>query len=284
MPLDLAEIAAPPPRLEPISKIASLGEPLRTWVIGAPYGRYGALCNMHEALSARLRPHTRIVYLGNYLGAYSHWTGEGKALISEMIAFRNAVIAIPDFTVEDVIFLRGPLEDLAMNLTRLPFLKEPSAWSEAALQAGLETYLSAYGMPIGDLIEAANSGPVIANRYAHQWRKCLASGKGHESFLANLHIAACTENVRPTAFVPCGMDPHLPFHLQEQDELCWPEMDIADLRHYGNYGRIVRGMGVPTPKNGKDFVLTLDGHNGLDGMVHAVCLNSEGQVIESLNY
>jgi hypothetical protein len=284
MPLDVAELAAPPPRLKPVSKVARLGKPLRTWVVGASYGRYGALCNLHEALSARLRPHTRIVYLGNYLGAYSQWTGEGKAMIGELITFRNAVIAVSGFTVDDVVFLRGPLEDLAVNLMRLPFLKEPPAWGEAALQAGIEAYLSAYGLPADDLINMAKEGPVAANRYAYQWKKQLGTRKGHEAFLASMNTAAYTENTRPMAFVPHGLDPDLPMHLQEQDELCWPELDITDLKHYGNYSRVVRGLGPVTPKNGNDFVLTLDGHNGLDGMIHAVCLNAEGQVIESLSY
>lgn len=271
-----------PPRLRPDAKIADLGQPQHVWAIGALHGRYGPLCALHEALSARLKPGVKIVYLGNYLGAHSQWTGEGQALINELITFRNAFTSIPDFSAADIVHLRGRYEDLALQLLRLPFQKNPSRWAAEALEKGLEGYLSAYGVAVPDLLSLAGDGVLAAHRFAHHWQKLISSRTGHNAFYAQLSNAAQTSSPKPLLFIPEGLDPQLPLGAQ-QDYLRWPEADIADLPRYRNYNRLIRGAGANL-KSSKAFVLTLDGGNALDGMIHAACLDPQGQVIEHLTF
>jgi hypothetical protein len=278
MPLD-APLSAK--RISMEGKIANLREPDRIWAIGATHGRYGALCALHEALSTRLRPGDRIVYLGNYLGAHSQWTGEGLSVIGELIAFRNALIAIPGFMAEDLVFLRGRLEDLALELWRLPFHTSPSRWAATALEKGLEGYLSAYGMAVPDLISTSRDGVLAANAFAQVWRKRMIAQKGHEEFFAHLMLAAETGTNHPIAFVPEGFDPAVPLLLQHE-ALRQDKDSITHINRYGRYLRVIRGTGKASDNNG--FVLTLDGGDGLDGMIQAACLDPEGQIIEHLTF
>ncbi|HVY12124.1 MAG TPA: hypothetical protein VHB73_01005 [Alphaproteobacteria bacterium] len=256
-------------------RVAALGYPLRVWAVGPVYGHFGALCQLHEMLLRRLRPFERVVYLGNYLGAHSQWSGEGAAVLGELISFRNTLIALPGFFAEDVVFLRGRMEDLAFEATRLPFQKP--GWLEAALASGLESYLSAYGIMAHHIEDAAQPGVFSANRFAQKWQALMRSKPGHAGFYRHLHCAAATNDSKPIAFVPEGLEPSLPLHLQREN-LYRPEKDITRLPGYFSYQRIVRGAGPVSD----GFVLTLDGGNHLEGVLHAACLDPDGQIIEHL--
>ncbi|MBI3419051.1 MAG: hypothetical protein HY053_02825 [Proteobacteria bacterium] len=264
--------------------IAALGNPVRIWAVGSLYGRYGALCQLHEALSRKIQPGEALVYLGNYLGAHSQWTGEGQAVLGELIALRDAVTALPASSPESVVFLRGAFEDLALRLPQLAFQKDPAAWVEENLPKGLEFYLSAYGAEGSDLLAAARADVFTINRFTHDWQKRLASPAGHAGFFAQMKAAANTQTRQPLAFIPHGLDPRVSLHLQ-RELLCWPQSDISRLSQYGTYGRVIRGTGGRwTTSADKDFVVTLDGGGGLDGMIHAACLDPQGRVLEHLTF
>lgn len=278
--------AAALPRHNPLlkvdEKIANLGKAGRIWAVGSVYGRYGALCQLHEALTRRLQPSDRLVYLGNYLGAHSQWTGEGQALLSELIAFRDALAG--QAAPENVVLLRGGFEDLALKLSHITFYKNPVAWVEDALPRGLEFYLSAYGITAAQLLAAAQTSVFALNRFVQEWQKLRSRQPGHGEFLSQLRMAAQTHSSRPLAFIPSGLDPRLPLYLQNE-LLCWPESDITALGRYSPYARVIRGTGGRTAvleDNG--FVVTLDGGSGLDGMIHAACFDPQGRVIEHFTF
>lgn len=274
------------PRLKGDDCLAPLGRPERIWAVGSLYGRYGALCQLHDHLTQRIRPKDRIVYLGNYLGEHSLWTGEATALMDELIAFRNAVIAIPGFFAGDVVFLKGRGENLFEEALRLPFQKNPPGWLAVAKNYGLECYTNAYGAE--DCLETLGaSGLIVMNKWSHTMQQSLKHHAGHADFFAHLKSAAHTNFVKghgQTAFVPAGL--HAQYALNLQHELlCWPEDDIEALTRYGAFTRIVRGQGFKTePPDQKRFVLTLDDGAKMDGTLFAACLDPQGRILEWLRY
>ncbi len=284
MPLDTGLHAVP--RLKGDERLAPLGRPQRLWVIGSLYGRYGALCQLHDILTYKIRPKDRIIYLGNYLGEHSHWTGEGPALIDELITFRNAVISIPGFFVGDVTFLHGRGEDLLQEALRLPFQKNPGQWLMEAKRYGLEWYTSAYG---GFGIEdVAQAGLIGMNKWNHQIKQMMGQYVGHTEFFKELKTAAYTQYRRKQndmAFVPAGLHPHYSLNVQHE-LLCWPEEDIHTLTAYQPFARIVRGQALRqiTPEPNR-YVLTLDDGRSsaggeIGGALYAACISYQGHILE----
>ncbi len=263
------------------SPAAALGRPERIWAIGSLHGRHGGLCQLHEMLIRRLRPFERVVYLGNYLGPHSHWTGEGLALIGELVAFRNAIIAIPGFFARDVVFLRGKMEAMVQDLPRLAFLPDAREWAEKALADGLECALGPYGFGPGDL-QTATGDRISANRFASEWRRRLAAQPGHLPFFENQFAAARSEGPHPLAFVPEGFDPRRPLNLQ-REALTRPLPGGPPPKAWPPYARVIRGAGGENTGK-KGFLLTLDDGKPLDGMIHATCLDAQGGVVEMVSF
>lgn len=283
MPLDTAIHAIP--RLKGDERLGALGKPQRIWAIGSLYGRYGALCQMHDILTKRIKAKDRIIYLGNYLGEHSGWTGEAQALIDELIAFRNGVMAIPGLFANDIIFLRGRGEDLLHEALRLPFQKNPPQWLMEAERFGLEWYNTLYGG--FELDAVANSGLIGMNKWVQHVKSAMTRQPGHADFFKTLKSAAYTQYRRKEqdiAFVPTGLHAHYALNLQH-DFLCWPEEDIHTLTAYHPFARVVRGQALyPTAPELNRFVITLDdGKNiggGLDGSLYAACLDHNGHILE----
>lgn len=293
MPLDASPL--PRARLHGDSRLASLGEPARIWAVGSLYGRYGALCQLHEKLAASLRPNDRLVYLGNYLGAHSLWTGEGLAVLNELIAFRNAFIAIPGFFARDIVFLRGHHEDLFEQMLRLPFQRNPAQWLTQMLDQGLESYLVPYGMMQG-VCASINQGLIALNHWANGCRRAIAAQAGHAPFFEALNSCATTQYrhmSRQIMLVPTGLDPAYPLHLQ-YEALLDPALPLAPLKSYPGCSRLVRGALAQNEAqnkamenssfNAKAFLLTLDGRAALDGKIMAVCLDPQGQILEQVAF
>lgn len=279
-----------PARLAGDTRLADLGLPQRVWAVGPLYGRHGALCQLHEVLARRLKPRDRLVYLGNYLGTHGVWTGEGLATLDELIAFRNALIAIPGFFVGDVVFLKGPREDLVQQLIRLAFQKNPAHWLDEAMGCGLEGYIAAYG-GLETLYATINGGIIALNRWAHGFQESMRAHAGHSAFFAHLNSCATTRYAHSQAqvgLVPAGLDPALPLALQ-YDELVWPTADIRELAKANGFTRIVRGQCRGEPERAphmatRAFVLGLDGGDGLEGAVHAACLDPQGQLLDVISF
>ncbi|MDX1921658.1 MAG: hypothetical protein SFW65_00825 [Alphaproteobacteria bacterium] len=292
MPLDTGIHAIP--RLKGDERLAPLGKPHRMWVVGSIFGKYGALCQLHDALVHKIRARDRIVYLGNYLGEHSNWTGEATAVIDELITFRNGVIAIPGFFADDVTFLHGRGEDLLHEALRLPFQKNPGIWLMEAKRFGLECYTNAYGAI--DIDTIAQAGLINMNKWTHHIKHMISSHKGHEQFFANLKTAAYTQykprqnnlKQRDIAFVPTGLHPAYSLNVQHE-LLCWPEEDIHALTAYQPFARIVRGQALTCTLPEKNrYVLTLDDGKGasgdMGGTLYAACLDAHGNILEWLEF
>src|ERR1043166_8149838 len=268
-------------------KLALLGKPQRIWAVGSIYGRCGALSQLHENLIKKIRPKDRIVYLGNSLGPHSLWTGEGISSIDEVIAFRAAMISQPGFFAEDIVFLHGQGEDLFQQARRLIFRKDHGSWIKAALDYGLECYTAPYGGSAAELLSVGDKNIIAINRFTHRLQQAIRGQRGHEAFYANLKLAARTAYGPPfgeIGFVPVGLQPNFPLVLQGE-YLCWPQQDIGGLKKWRNFRRILRGQ---APKPGKprrdSFVVTLDDSMGLEGKLHAACLDSHGRILDWLSF
>lgn len=285
--LPAAPLPAKQHRTAADEKLAHLGKPQRIWAIGSIYGRCGALNQLHEFLIKKIRPRDRIVYLGNYLGPHSLWTGEGASSIDELIAFRAAIISQPGFFASDVMFLHGQGEDLFQQALRLTFRKDHGRWIEAALDYGLECYTAPYGGSAAELASVGAKNVIAINRFTHRLCETVRAQAGHEAFFNHLKLAALTGYGPPfgeLGFVPVGLHPSYPPALQGE-YLCWPEMDIAGLKGWRNFRRILRGQAPRPGKPKRDsFVVTLDDGMGLDGKLHAACLDSHGRILEWLSF
>ena len=285
MPLDTSQHRIP--RLKGDERLANLGEAARIWVIGSIYGRYGQLCQVHEHLTNHVRAGDRIVYLGNYLGSHSLWTGQGISLINELVEFRNLLIAVPGFFANDIHFLHGQGEDLLQQVLHLPFQKNHAAWLQKASLYGLENYTTPYGGTGDEINHIGHLGIIAMNKWSHHIRQMIARFPGHAEFFAHLKSAAITQSknaAQSLLFVPAGLSPHHPLSLQH-DLLCWPEQDIAQLTHYAPFVRIIRGQSFTnSPIDKTKFVLTLDDGAGMNGTLHAACLDPQGRIMEWLNF
>ncbi len=287
MPLDTGLHAIP--RLKGDERLAPLGRPQRIWVVGSLYGRYGALCQLHDVLTHRIKAKDRVIYLGNYLGEHSQWTGEGPALIDELITFRNAVMAIPGFFASDITFLHGRGEDLLQEAMRLPFQKNPSGWLHEAKRFGLEWYTGAYGGVDVDSIMQA--GLIGMNKWTYHVKHMINRHAGHADFFKDMKTAAYTQYRKKQydmAFVPAGLHPHYSLNLQHE-LLCWPEQDIHTLTAYQPFSRIVRGQALNqiTPDKNR-YVLTLDDGRSqtgeMGGTLYAACISYQGHILEWLEF
>lgn len=284
MPLDTS--AATLPRLKGDEQLANLGQPERVWAVGSIYGRYGALVELHNQLEQRIRPRDRVVYLGNYLGAHSSWTGEGIAVIDELIGFRNALIAVPGFFASDVVHLHGQGEDLLRHVRRLPFQKNHAEWVAYALAYGLESYTSPYGTTALELQELSHQGLHAMNKWAHRLGQIVAAHVGHAAFFSQMKTAAFSKGLMhaAAAFVPAGFDPTFPLAMQH-DLLCWPERDVYAVTAWNGYSRVIRGQSfAKEAPNQRPFVLTLDDGLGLNGKLYAACLDASGHMLDWMTF
>jgi serine/threonine protein phosphatase 1 len=245
------------------------------------------LCQLHETLVQKIRPKDRVIYLGNYLGPHSLWTGEGLAVIDELISFRNALIGTSGFFADDAVFLHGQGEDLLQQILRLTFHKNPARWLEAALAYGLECYAAPYGASADELVQMGKSGIIAINRWTHRLQEKMRDYPGHHAFFQHLKSAAISNFGLPqgdVGLMPAGLDPSSGFALQFE-QFCWPQGDIGALPRLAPFTRLVRGQ---TPKPAKPdqnrFVLTLDDGMGVEGKLYAVCLDDKGRILEWLAF
>lgn len=281
MPLDTQPSSNP--RLYADDYFVDLGAPTRIWAVGGIYGRYGALGALHEFLKNALRPADKIIYLGNYLGPHSAWTGEGLAVIDEMMAFKNTLISVHNMAHNDVIFLKGAGEDLLIQALRFAF--QPPAWLDAALAHGLEHYLLPYGLHAQDMARAAQQGRPTMNHLSHTLDQAIRAEKGHKTFYTHLKKAAVTTtDEKNIGFTPAGYDPALPLYAQD-DTLCWPQTDCATFTQSPAFSRIVRGQSFTTcTPDPQAFVITLDDGLGMDGHLYAACLASSGLTLDCQHF
>lgn len=281
MPFDATALTAAVPRAHADARVADFSAAPRVWAVGGLYGRLGALDALHEKLHALIQPDDALVYLGNYMGPHSLWTGEGAAIIDALMAFKVKLVQDRGLDTASVVFLKGPGEDLLQSAQRLAFQKEAQAWLDAALAHGLEAYAAAYGVDGAALRDAAAQDLFSLNRISHFLQQSIAAHAGHKAFYACLKQAAF--HVR-TAFVPAGLNPTHPLHLQSE-ALCWPDCDLGAGIRIAPWQRVVRGQSYTTHVPDRyASTLTLDDGRSMEGKLHAACLDARGTVVEMLSF
>src|SRR5947207_14863940 len=109
------------------AKFARLKRARRILAVASIHGEAERLGRLHDQIAARFGDGDHVIYLGNYLG-------RGAAVaetLDELLDFRRRVLARPRGFACDVVFLRGPHEEILPKLFELQFAANPGevlAW------------------------------------------------------------------------------------------------------------------------------------------------------------
>ncbi len=252
------------------------------------HGRAGQLARLHAALDGRIWTGDRLVYCGNLIGRGPDVGGT----LNEALLFRRAVLARPDFTTDDIVFLRGAQEEMLHRLLQIQFARGVAAAEEALVwmaREGARETLATWGHDIDDGIRRVRLGPTELARWTNTIRQSIRAAPGHDKLLASLYRAAFTtpEDLAGTApgalFVAAGVDPDRPLEAQG-DSFWWDATGFttlagSDREVWNSFRRIVRGY----DRTGLGFAqtaltVTLDGGDEL----LAGLFNANGDLLELL--
>lgn len=261
-------------------KFVDLGRPRRIWAVGAAHADVDRLDRVHAHIASGFRVGDRVVYLGDLIG----WGERVLETIDAVLAFRRAVLAVPAALVDDVVFLRGPREELWTKTLQLHFAPNPVEVLDWAMPRGLASVVAAYGGEIERGYAAARGGPVYTGRWTQTLRAAMAARPGHETFFNSLRRAAF---VRASAgggvlFVSAGLDPTQPF-ARQTDSFWWNSGGFKRVRGpFDGFGRIVRGF---DPAHGgverTEHTLTLDGGRGPSvGGIACGLIAPDGEILD----
>lgn len=250
----------------------------RVWAVGAIHGTKSHLADLHSALENRFEPGDKLVYLGNYLG-------RGDAIIdtvNELLLFRRALLARFNLVDEDVLYLRGSQEEMWQKLTQLQIAQNPAQVLEWMFAQGVDATLEAYGVGRERARMRCREGPLALARWSVELRQAVRAHPGHEQLLTSLRRAAFTDN-GAILFVHAGVDTSRPLAAQS-DSFWWGAGRFDDVTEpYQGFSRIVRGR---DPESGGVAIgpvaATIDSGCGFGGELTAVCLDNQGEVIETL--
>lgn len=258
---------------------AVLRETGRIWAVGSIHGEAVRLRALHDKLSALLEPHDRIVYLGNYLGYGPDVVGT----VDELLSFRRAFLARPPYTdVNDFVLLRGSQEEMWQRVLQLQFAVDPIEVMTWMAARGLPATLQAYAGDDGAGILGHRSGPLTIAQWTGSVRDAMQAAPGHVAFMSALKRAAYTAD-ETLLFVNTGVDVERPV-TDQSDGFWWAGRSFTTIeRRYGQFTKIIRGF---DPDHGgfteTEFTMTVDGGCGFDGPLLAVCIASDGAVLERL--
>lgn len=267
--------------MRPVSeKYVDLGKPRRVWAVASINGDHDRLITLHDHLATRFCVRDRLVYLGNYVGLTA-W--DNHAVLSELLAFRSALLSKPGMEAQDIVHLRGPAEESWQRLLRLQFAPSPKVALERYIESGVEGYLRLYGVSMNDTRSIVRGGNVAITRWTNQLRVLQRQGSGHEAFACSLRRAAVTtenDGAFSALFVPAGYD--FTKSLEEQSDKLWygcPEYNLAANQH--GFTRMIRGFdpsrgGVATERS----TVTLDANCGQGGPLVCGCFNDKGDLLE----
>lgn len=259
-------------------KFAVVRAPRRIWAVGSVHAESERLDRLHAALWPRLELCDRIVYLGNLIG-------RGPApseTLDSLLNFRLHVLARPHSEAADVVFLRGSQEEMWQKLLQLQFAANPKDVLEWMLAQGVGATLESYGVRPQDALREAATGTVALTRWTGRLRQAVHARSGHQQLFAALRRAAYTDD-GVLLFVNSGLDPARPLEAQS-DSFWWSSGMFHQITGpYGTFQRIVRGFD-PSHSGFRvtDHTTTVDGGCGFGGSLIAVCLDAEGQIIDSL--
>ncbi len=266
-------------------KFAELGAPRRIWAIAAIHGDVDRLATLHDHLASRFLVRDRIVYMGNYLGAYPGVEARhNAAVMDEILAFRAALLSKTGMEPSDIIYLRGPAEEAWQRLLRLQFAPVPLQTLDKLMASGVEAYLKLYGVSINDTKSMARAGSMAITRWTNQLRALQRMTPGHEALVCSMRRAALAQPVgsqEKTLFVPAGFDPSRP--LEDQGEALWwtPATFRLSGRAQSFYSRIIRGF--DSVNNGAvldEGAVTLDAGCGRGGPLMCGSFTAAGKLSE----
>jgi hypothetical protein len=261
---------------------ASLPGARRIWAIASVHAEADRLRRLHRQIARHFAIGDRLIYLGNVIG-------RGRALhetLTELFAFRRAVIAGPGMFLGDVVVLRGAQEEMWQKLLLLQFSAAPGEVLRWMIDHGVGATIEAYGGDPGAGLRAVREGTVGLARWTRELRTAMNARPGHTAFLSALKRAAFTETPGKRGkllFVNAGIDTTRPLSAQS-DSFWWASNAFRSIAApFGDYGLIVRGS---DPRHAGceagDFTLSIDGGSGFDGPLLGACLGLDGEVIELL--
>ena len=269
-------------------KFAVLRRASRVWVVSAIHGDAERLAGLHDALWPRFEVGDRLAYLGNYLGH-----GRGILdVIDELLRFRCAIIGQPRMFASDVVYLRGSQEEMWEKLLQLQFAVNPREVFEWMLPQGVAATIHAYGGDPDRGRAAMRDGAVAIGRWTASLRQAMAQRPGHRPWIATLRRAAYTDD-KGLLLVHAGIDPAR--ELSEQgDALWWGHSGWARLdAAYGGFRRVIRGYDRQARTRTRveggiegviaaPFTLTVDGGCGFGGPLVALCLTTDGEIVDHI--
>jgi len=259
-------------------KFVDLGRPRRIWAVGAAHADVDRLDRVHAHIASGFRVGDRVVYLGDLIG----WGERVVEAIDAVLAFRRAVLAVPAALACDVVFLRGPREELWTKTLQLHFAPNPVEVLDWAVPRGLASVIAAYGGEIERGYAAARGGPVFTGRWTQTLRAAMAARPGHEAFFNALRRAAFVRTERGgTLLVASGLDPTLPL-ARQTDSFWWNAAGFKRVAEpFDGFTRVVRGFdpakgGVATT----DHTLTLDAGCGFGGTLACGLISPDGEILD----
>ena len=259
-------------------KFAKLRGARRVWAVASIHGEAGRLDRLHRALSRRLVPGDRIVYLGNLVG-------RGPAVaqtVDLLLRFRAALLAGQNSFACDLVYLRGAQEEMWQKLLQLQFATDPQGTLAWMLDHGVGSTLEAYGSSAGEARRRSAGGVVDLTRWTSGLRAAMQSRPGHHQFFAALRRAAATDDGR-LLFVNAGLDPARPLETQ-RDSFWWGGGGFSRMTEsYGSYRLVVRGHDAERPGIlAAAHRLTVDGGCGFGGPLLAACVTPEGELADQV--
>ena len=249
----------------------------RIWAIASIHGELDRINRLQAIIADKFIPGDRLLYLGNILGR-----GENvKATVNSILAFWRNILSRRNMFIHDIVMLRGAQEEMWQRLMQLQFAINPAEVLEWMLDQGIGSTLEAYESSPGDAQSAIRQGPMAITRWTTKIRTAF-QGAGHQEWLSSLKHAAWTSE-GTVLFVNRGIDPERPLDAQA-DVFWWGARAFTSIdTSYGGFNKVVRGFD-PAAKGLEEtqFTISMDSGCGRGGPLLGVCLNNEGQVIDSI--
>lgn len=265
-------------------RFADLGTPRRIWAISAINGAADQLAALHDELAGQFLPGDRLVYLGNYLGAARP---DAQAL-DEIISFRRFLLAMPGMLPDDIVYLRGMMEEMWHKLLQLQFCPNPAEVLDWMESFGIGNILAAYGSTLAEARIYLRDRPLGVMKWTNRLRAARRAAPAHEVFAGVLKRAAFTREESgapgPLLFVHSGLDPRLPLS-QQNDQFWWGWQQFASIDKqdgFAPFSRVVRGCNPVAPEvTNHGPALTLDAGagrivNGQRGELLLTCFGGAG--------
>ncbi len=253
----------------------------RIWAVGAIMGEYDRLRELHEGIEKHFEAGDKIIYLGNYFGN----TGQGGEVLKELLDFRCWALATGPFMhLDDVVFLSGRFEQMWIRAASLHNATDAASVLDWMLANGFAGILNSYHLDVDVAKQAANLHGEKLKEWTQSFKQAIRQSPGHSNFIGALKWMALTRE-GSLLFVSSGFDPHRP--LTEQAQMFWwTQLGFDTLNTpYRTFKLVVRGFDKHASTQSimlDPFKLSVDSGSGRNGKLSAVCLDSEGKLLNHL--